>query len=118
MIGRSTLVTALLCLSGCTTAQTIYGPDGRQYTRIECNGIALTHDACYARALDICPQGYYLADLGTWESRPWSVAASSRSSSAQRTSFGGSSQATSQSQYGSLASSSSVIYRHIVVACK
>ena len=117
-MSRRLTLSMMLALAGCTTAQTMYGPDGRQYTRIECNGLALTHDACYARALEVCPQGYFLADEGTWESRPWSVAAASGSSSAQRTAFRGSSQGTSQSQYGSLASSSSIVYRHIVVACK
>jgi hypothetical protein len=115
---RTMTVVALFAFAGCTTAQTIYGPDGKQYTRIECNGLGLTHDACYARALEVCPQGYFLADEGTWESRPWSLAQSSGSSSAQRTAYRGSSQGTAQSQSSSFSSSSSVIYRHVVVACK
>jgi hypothetical protein len=116
---RIVTIGSLLALAGCATSQTIYGPDGRQYTRVECNGLALTHQDCYAKALAVCPQGYFLADQGTWESRPQSFAASWGSSSAQRTSVSGvGSQGTARSDRQSVAHSGGEIYRHVVVACK
>ena len=53
---------AAFLLSGClTAAQKVHGPDGRQYTRIECNGAIQTMAACYDKANEVCPQGYFLA---------------------------------------------------------
>jgi hypothetical protein len=116
---RTLATTLLLALAGCTSSQTVYGPDGRQYTRIECNSHALSHGACYRRAMEICPQGYFLTDERTWESQPVSVDASWASSSAQRMSVPGvASQGSARSERQRIAYSGSEIYRHIVIACK
>lgn len=53
---------SILLLSGCATATTVYGPDGKAYTFIACDGSAIPMSYCYDKALEVCPHGYYLVD--------------------------------------------------------
>lgn len=50
---------AMLGLAGCVTAKDAYLPDGRLGHTINCSGTALTWDACFQRAGEICQaKGY------------------------------------------------------------
>ncbi len=89
-----TLALALASLSGCATSTLMYGPDGKPYQHIECNGEMLTMASCYEKAQSVCPKGYFLAGRDV--------------------SLGGISGGTTQSggAFGQ------PIYRSIVVGCK
>lgn len=52
---------AVLLLSGCATSTKMYGPDGKEYFFIACDGAGVPMSICYEKALEVCPNGYYLA---------------------------------------------------------
>lgn len=52
----------VVALAGCVKTAPMYGPDGQQYTHISCSGGIDSMADCYNKAMEVCPQGYYLAD--------------------------------------------------------
>lgn len=50
---------AVLALSGCATAKTITGPDGRPAYRVECNGTGKSWGDCIQKAGETCGQRGY-----------------------------------------------------------
>lgn len=58
-LGWASLASAL-ALGGCSGANSSvrYGPDGQQEYFVDCSGKPMTR--CYGRALQLCPQGYFL----------------------------------------------------------
>jgi hypothetical protein len=116
---RILLMAGLVGLLGaCASATPVYGPDGKPYARIECNGAIQTLNACYEKALQICPNGYVLADEKQRTMGAVSARESGSSASSQRTSGGGMSQGTARSASYGYGFGAAPIYRHIVVACK
>lgn len=66
---------AALMLAGCATSRTIIGQDGRPLHKISCDGSALSIDACYEKAGEICGSaGYSVINVGG-SSRPYFYAA-------------------------------------------
>lgn len=53
------LLSAVLALSGCATSRTIIGQDGKPLHKISCDGSALSIDACYEKAGEICGSAGY-----------------------------------------------------------
>jgi hypothetical protein len=101
------MIALALLTSGClTAAQKIHGPDGREYTRIECNGAIQTMAACFDKANEVCPRGYYLAGQNQQEGSRISTATANVSGNQ----FGFAGQST--------ALSAAPTYRSLVVACK
>jgi hypothetical protein len=54
-----TIVAAALALAGCATSRTITGQDGKPLHKISCDGSALSIDACYEKAGEICGTAGY-----------------------------------------------------------
>lgn len=53
------VLVATLALSGCAVDKPTYGPDGRAAHSINCSGSALTWNACYEKAGEVCrTKGY------------------------------------------------------------
>jgi len=46
-------------LAGCATSRTIVGQDGKPLHKISCDGSALSIDACYEKAGEICGSAGY-----------------------------------------------------------
>lgn len=54
------LLISLALLSGCASVSTVYGPDGKEYKNVACDGASVPMKVCYDKAMEICPQGYYM----------------------------------------------------------
>jgi hypothetical protein len=50
---RRLVATLVLALAGCTAAQPLTPPDGRQGYTVECSGSVLSWEDCFARADDL-----------------------------------------------------------------
>lgn len=61
---------AALMLAGCATSRTIIGQDGRPLHKISCDGSALTIDACYEKAGDLCGSAGYAVVNASGSSAP------------------------------------------------
>ena len=59
MIKTIILLLAALALGGCATSRTIIGQDGKPLHKISCDGSALSIDACYEKAGEICGSAGY-----------------------------------------------------------
>ena len=55
------LFSAVVVVLGCATSTKMYGPDGKEYFFIACDGIATPMSVCYEKAMEVCQNGYYLA---------------------------------------------------------
>jgi hypothetical protein len=57
----------ILSAVGCAevSPQPMSGPDGRQAYSMRCSGFGRTLEACYAKAGEICPNGYEVVDRAT-----------------------------------------------------
>ncbi|WP_036645395.1 hypothetical protein [Pantoea sp. A4] len=51
------IITVGLALAGCSTAQKISRPDGKNEYLIQC-GASSGWDVCYSKANEVCPAGY------------------------------------------------------------
>ncbi len=49
-----TVILATLALAGCAVDKPTYGPDGHAAHSINCSGSALTWNACYEKAGEVC----------------------------------------------------------------
>lgn len=58
-------VLTILLISGCATATRMYGADGNEMQLIECPGMAVPLGACFDKANEVCPRGYFLIDRQT-----------------------------------------------------
>lgn len=58
---KPAILALALLLSACTTANEVYGPDGRPELLIAC-GASTPISVCHERAKDECPAGYALVD--------------------------------------------------------
>jgi len=54
-----TLLAAAALLGGCATSRTIVGQDGKPLHKISCDGSALSIDACYEKAGELCGSAGY-----------------------------------------------------------
>jgi hypothetical protein len=52
-------ILAAMALAGCATGKSISLPDGRQGYSIRCDGAALSWEACYEKAAEICQSNGY-----------------------------------------------------------
>lgn len=59
MNARNALAVISIALASCATQKTVYLPDGRQGYSISCHGSALSWEACYAKAGEICRASGY-----------------------------------------------------------
>lgn len=53
------LLAAAIVLGGCATSRTITGQDGKPLHKISCDGTALSIDACYEKAGELCGTAGY-----------------------------------------------------------
>lgn len=53
------LLIAAAALAGCATSRTIVGQDGKPLHKISCDGSALSMDACYEKAGELCGSAGY-----------------------------------------------------------
>ena len=78
-------VLALLGLAGCTTSRPLTLPSGAQGQAISCGGKFNSIADCYAKAGELCPAGYDVADAET-DQRPVFLATQGTLLTANRTS--------------------------------
>lgn len=110
-----------ISLAGCATATKMHGSDGREMYHVACDGMVLTWSACYKKALETCPGGYFLR---SGQESSGSVASGSSGSnfngagsiSGNPNYFSGSSSARGSS-YGHFMSANG-IYKGIKIQCK
>ena len=61
-IGLAALSLPLLAQGCAVTSIRIYGSDGNPYEYVDCGGFVHSLKDCYAKASEICPSGYRVAD--------------------------------------------------------
>lgn len=111
----------VISLAGCATATKMHGSDGKEMYHVACDGIALPWSACYKKALETCPGGYFLR---SGQESSGSVASGSSGSnfygagsfSGTPNYFSGSSSARGSS-YGHFVSANG-IFKGIKIQCK
>ncbi len=65
MIWSALIIVALASLYSCATASKTYDQHGDVVYDIACPGMAVPMSACYDKAIETCPKGYYLVDKDT-----------------------------------------------------
>lgn len=87
-------LTSALVVSGCTTADKTYGPDGKEAYQLTCSGIAQDWGNCQVKAGELCgPRGYNVVSVNGEQGAAFT--------------------ANPQMAFGS-----STIYRNMLISCK
>ena len=59
------LFSSAFLVSSCATSSKMYGASGEEMYDIACPGLAVPMSVCYEKALQHCPQGYFLVERDT-----------------------------------------------------
>lgn len=65
LIWATLMIAIIVNLVGCATASQTFDQSGEAVYDIACSGLAVPMSACYEKALQTCPKGYYLVSRDT-----------------------------------------------------
>lgn len=65
LIYSAFIIIAVTSLYSCATASKTYDQHGEVVYDIACSGMAVPMSACYDKAMETCPKGYYLVGKDT-----------------------------------------------------